>query len=225
MIEADRMDRHLEALPIFPLPSAVLLPYEVLPLHIFEPRYREMIADVLEHDRPLAIVQLAPGWEGDYEGRPPVEPLCGAGFVTRHEKLPDGRYNILLRGMARLEIVSELPLRHLYREVRARRVHDTHTTAGHEEVAEAMESLRRMLFALCAARPGPAASALAHLATSASDASSLADIVSAALLTDFALRRGALVTLDPLKRLTLAQGAIAELLVGSPPQEEARYRN
>ena len=224
-VETDQMRAHLDRLPIFPLPAAVLLPYEILPLHIFEPRYREMIADVLEGDRPIAIAQLAAGWEGSYEGRPDVEPLCGVGIVTRHERLDDGRYNILVRGAARVRIERELPPRRLYREVRVRLVDDSHTGASPAETAEAVESLQRMLFALCAARPGPAASALAQLAARAPDAGGLADIVSAALLTDFDRRKLALVTLDAVERLRLAQNAIAELLVGSAGGSEVRFRN
>lgn len=223
--DLDKVRAHLEALPIFPLPTALLLPYEVLPLHIFEPRYREMIADAIEGGRPLAIAQLAKGWEGDYEGRPAVEPLCGVGIISRHEKLPDGRYNVLIRGVARIEILQELPARRSYREVRAALVNDRHAGASDEEEAAAIEGLRRMLFALCAARPGPGASALAHLAAQSTDASSLADIVAAALYTDFDRRKRALVTLDPIARLTIAQTAIAELLVGGKPGGEVQYRN
>lgn len=224
-VETERMRASLDQLAIFPLPAAVLLPYEILPLHIFEPRYREMMADVLEGDRPIAIAQLAAGWEGGYEGRPPVEPLCGVGIVTRHERLDDGRYNVLIRGAARVQIERELPPRRLYREVRARLVDDSHTKATPAEVMEAVESLQRMLFALCAARPGPAASALAQLAARAPDAGGLADIVAAALFTDFDRRKRALVTLDAVERLGIAQNAIAELLVGSAGGGEARYRN
>lgn len=202
----------LDALPIFPLPSAVLLPYELLPLHVFEPRYREMIADVLAGNRPLAIARLSSGWEGDYEGRPPVEPIIGVGLVARHEQLPDGRYNILLKGVARARIAAELPPDRSFREVRVRLLSDE---AGDPALLEEQaESVRRMLFSLCAKRPGPASNALAQLAAHAPGAGQLADIIAAALLTDFDRRHRALVTLDPAARLELAQTAIAELLVG-----------
>ena len=223
--ELDQILPHLDELPIFPLPSAVLLPFEMLPLHIFEPRYRQMIADVLDAERPLAIAQLSPGWEGTYEGRPSVEPICGVGVVTRSERLPDGRFNILVRGMARIEIVEELEPRKLYREVRARLLNDNMSRVPVADMAEDMESLRRMLFALCAARPGPAASALAQLAARATTPSALADIVAAALFSEPERRHKALVTLDAAERLALAQGAIAELLVNVSPQPENRYRN
>jgi hypothetical protein len=214
----------LESLAIFPLPSAVLLPYEVLPLHVFEHRYRRMIADVLDGGRPLAIAQLAPGWEGEYEGRPPVEALCGAGVVTRHERLADGRYNILLRGACRVRIEAELENGKAYREVRASLVKDS-PLAPAADLLEETESLRRMLFALCASRPGPAANALAHLGAQAGDPGALADIVAAAVLTDTPRRRVALLQTDVARRLQLAQAAVAELLVSAAPPKETPYRN
>jgi Lon protease-like protein len=222
--DTERVRVNLDRLAIFPLPTAVLLPYEVLPLHIFEPRYREMISDIIQEERPLAIAQLGSGWEGGYEGKPPVEPVCGVGFVTRHQKLADGRYNILVKGVSRCEILAELPSRRQYREVRARLLHDE-TAATPREIAAAMEGLRRMLFALCAARPGPGVNALAQLAAGAHDASGLADIVAAALFTDFNRRKQSLITLDPVERLSIAQSAIAELLVAGTPEGETRFRN
>jgi Lon protease-like protein len=96
-----------DLLPIFPLPNVVLFPNVFLPLHIFEPRYREMIADALASDRLIGVVLLRPGWERDYEGRPPVYPIGCSGVITHVERLPDGRYNIVLRGIERVRIVTE----------------------------------------------------------------------------------------------------------------------
>jgi Lon protease-like protein len=96
-----------DLLPIFPLPNVVLFPNVFLPLHIFEPRYREMVADALASDRLIGVVLLRPGWERDYEGRPPVYPIGCSGVITHVERLPDGRYNIVLRGIERVRIVSE----------------------------------------------------------------------------------------------------------------------
>ena len=71
-------------LPLFPLPNVVLFPNVFLPLHIFEPRYRAMVADALKGDRLIGMVLLRPGWESDYEGRPPVFPTGCAGLITTH---------------------------------------------------------------------------------------------------------------------------------------------
>ena len=94
-------------IPIFPLPDVVLFPNVSQPLHIFEPRYRAMVADALQGDGIIGMVLLQPGYEADYEGRPPVYPIGGAGMIIHVEELPDGRFNILLRGLARFRITGE----------------------------------------------------------------------------------------------------------------------
>ena len=94
-------------LPLFPLPNVVLFPGVYLPLHIFEPRYRAMVEDALEGDRLIGMVLLRPGFEDDYEGRPPVFAVGCAGVITHHERLPDGRFNIVLQGTERFRIQDE----------------------------------------------------------------------------------------------------------------------
>jgi Lon protease-like protein len=95
------------SIPIFPLPNVVLFPNVFLPLHIFETRYRQMVDAALSGDRIIGMVLLRPGWEGDYEGRPPVYPVGCAGVITHAERLPDGRFNIVLRGMEKFRIAGE----------------------------------------------------------------------------------------------------------------------
>jgi Lon protease-like protein len=102
-----RPDMLPPAIPIFPLPNVVLFPNVVLPLHIFEPRYREMVSDALAGDRIIGMVLLRPGWERDYEGRPPVYPVGCAGLITHAERMADGRYNIALRGMEKFRLTGE----------------------------------------------------------------------------------------------------------------------
>src|SRR5438128_8435492 len=94
-------------IPIFPLPNVVLFPNVFLPLHIFETRYRQMVDAALGGDRIVGMVLLRPGWEGDYEGRPPVYPIGCAGVITHAERLADGRFNIVLRGMEKFRITGE----------------------------------------------------------------------------------------------------------------------
>jgi uncharacterized protein len=96
-----------DLLPLFPLPNVVLFPNVFLPLHIFEPRYREMVADALKNDRMIGMVLLQPGWDRDYEGRPAIYPVGCSGLLTHNERLPDGCYNIVLRGLERFRIVEE----------------------------------------------------------------------------------------------------------------------
>jgi Lon protease-like protein len=94
-------------IPVFPLPNVVLFPNVFLPLHIFEPRYRQMVDDALNGDRIIGMVLLRPGWQEAYEGRPAVYPIGCAGVITHAERLADGRFNIVLRGMEKFRIVSE----------------------------------------------------------------------------------------------------------------------
>jgi hypothetical protein len=94
-------------IPIFPLPNVVLFPAVFLPLHIFEPRYREMVTDALAGDRVIGMTLLKPGWKEDYEGRPPVYPVGCAGLITHAERQADGRFNIVLRGVTKFRITAE----------------------------------------------------------------------------------------------------------------------
>jgi len=96
-----------DLLPLFPLPNVVLFPNVFLPLHIFEPRYREMVADALSSDRMIGMVLLRPGWDRDYEGRPPVYPIGCSGVITHVDRLQDGRYNLVLRGVERFRVLRE----------------------------------------------------------------------------------------------------------------------
>jgi Lon protease-like protein len=85
----------------------VLFPRVPLPLHIFEPRYRKMVADAMASHRVIGMALLRPGWEIDYEGRPPIFPGGCAGRIERCEPLPDGRYNIVLQGLTRFRVREE----------------------------------------------------------------------------------------------------------------------
>jgi Lon protease-like protein len=94
-------------IPVFPLPNVVLFPNVFLPLHIFETRYRAMVADALAGDRIIGMILLKPGYEADYEGRPPIYSVGCAGVITHADPQPDGRYNIVLRGLEKYRIVGE----------------------------------------------------------------------------------------------------------------------
>jgi Lon protease-like protein len=112
------------SLPIFPLPDLTLFPRTMLPLHIFEARYRAMITDCLSRDRRLAVVGLRPGYEAAYEGRPAVYPVMGVGRIVQWERMATGRYNLLLQGECRARIDRELPADTLYRMVAATPLED-----------------------------------------------------------------------------------------------------
>jgi uncharacterized protein len=97
----------LAAVPLFPLPNVVLFPRAVLPLHIFEDRYKAMTADVLAGNRLIAMALLRPGWEKDYYQAPAIEQVVCVGEILSWEQLPDGKYNFLLQGRTRARVISE----------------------------------------------------------------------------------------------------------------------
>jgi Lon protease-like protein len=94
-------------LPLFPLPNVVLFPGVFLPLHIFESRYRAMTEDALSGDRMIGMALLKPGFEAEYEGRPPIYPVGCVGLVTHAERLADGRFNLMLQGVERFRVREE----------------------------------------------------------------------------------------------------------------------
>ncbi len=96
-----------DVIPVFGLPTVVFFPRTYLPLHVFEPRYREMVADVAKEGQCIGMALLREGWEAGYYGNPPVYPIGCVGRLLHVEMLSDGRSNILLRGLERFEIEEE----------------------------------------------------------------------------------------------------------------------
>ena len=131
-------------IPIFPLPNVVLFPNVFLPLHIFEPRYKAMVADALKGDRLIGMVLLRPGWEGNYEGRAEVFPIGCAGLITHNERLPDGRYNIVLRGLEKFRIIDEDTSR-IYRLANVTTLHEPVPEEDRAEVRRARRRLEALL--------------------------------------------------------------------------------
>lgn len=132
---------------LFPLPNLVLFPQTVAPLHIFEPRYRAMMEDALAGDGLIAMALLLPGWENDYEGRPPVAPVVCVGRILTHSRLPDGRFNLLLAGVQRAALRQELPPTQLFREAEVELLEDQYPAAGLQDRAPAREELLQLVAA------------------------------------------------------------------------------
>ena len=109
---------------LFPLPNLVLYPHVMQPLHIFEDRYREMLEDALATDQLIAMAVLQPGWEEDYDSRPPVVEYACLGKVVAHHRLKDGRYNVLLMGVQRVRIIKELEPLRSFRQARVELIED-----------------------------------------------------------------------------------------------------
>jgi hypothetical protein len=131
-------------LPIFPLPNAVLFPGVFLPLHIFETRYREMVADVLTGDRLIGMVLFKPGWDREPTESPSVFSIGCAGLISHVEQLDDGRYNIVLRGIERFRIKGEEAERS-YRLARVDYLVDTMSASDRETLRLQRHKLERLL--------------------------------------------------------------------------------
>jgi len=98
----------LPVLPVFPLPNVLLYPGAILPLHIFEPRYVQMIEDLALVDDPqLALALLQPGWDKEYFEQPRFFPLAGVGRLVSVQSAPDGRFNILIEGISRARLLEQ----------------------------------------------------------------------------------------------------------------------
>jgi Lon protease-like protein len=111
---------------LFPLPNLTMFPHVLQPLHIFEPRYRDLMKAALEDDQCITIVGLMPGWEADYEGRPAVYEVGCLARIATHQRLDDGRFNLLLQGISRIRIEAELAPTKSFREARVAICHDVY---------------------------------------------------------------------------------------------------
>ncbi len=126
--------------PLFPLPNVVLFPHVFLPLHIFEPRYREMVRDALAGDRIIGMVLLRAGGGEEEADNPPVYPMGCAGLITHCERLADGRYNIVLRGLYKFSILAEDRTRS-YRRARVETIAEADDVEGLREGRRRLERL------------------------------------------------------------------------------------
>ena len=197
------------SLPIFPLPDFTLFPHTMLPLHIFEARYRAMITDCLARDKRLAVVGLKPGYEAGYEGKPAVYPVSGVGRIVQWERLPSGRYNLLLRGEGRVRIDRELPTDTLYRMVAATPLRET----GAEGAA--VPALAGRVKARCQqilSAVGRSGEDLQTVMEGLDQPAEICDQVASALIPTPTTRQALLEELDVERRLERLAGALDALL-------------
>jgi Lon protease-like protein len=185
----------LSRVGLFPLPNVVLFPAQLLALHVFEPRYRRLIRDVIARQLILAVPRLRPGFDTAYYGAPPVFELCGVGEISEYSELPDGCFNIVVRGLGRVRLLEELRSQP-YRVARAEVPAEVPADAG---VAKALRS------ELIKQSPkGRTASGRAPLSSwkrvANADVGASADIVAGALIEDPDLRQQLLEELDPCRR-------------------------
>ena len=184
--------------PLFPLPNVVLLPRAVLPLHVFEDRYRQMTADVLAGDRRMAMALLRPGWHADYGGRPPLEPAVCLGTIVAHERLSDGRYNLLLRGDARGRIVREVgddPYRSAEIDL------PSEPSVLESDLTAERRRLRSLFAAGGRLASSPAGPKFYELLGTPVPTAAAADLLAFHLLDDVAAKQALLAELDPQQRV------------------------
>lgn len=197
--------------PIFPLPDVTLFPRTLLPLHIFEARYRAMVGDALARDRRVCMVQLEPGYEAAYAGKPAVRAVGGLGEIVSCERLASGRYDLVLRGVARVRILQERPTDTLYRVVVAQPIADVEPAA---DVAPLVERLRAACRTLLETLGRPTDFLDAALAEG-QPPGAIADRIAAGVLPGAAVRQELLETAEidlRLNRLVLALDALVDEL-------------
>ena len=209
--DRERLRDKLQRLPIFPLYRVQLFPRAILPLYIFEPRYREMTAACLSGDGLMALAQLKPGFEADYQGRPPVRSIAGLGKIIAHRENADGTYNILLEGLGRVRIDEELPPEHSYREVRAHRVRDRIAEGFDQQTVR--ETLRLLIDKL-SKTIGESGASLRSLCAETKRLPCLIDVLSSALIQKPVLRRRLFECRDLATRAELLIVSLAKIVAG-----------
>lgn len=175
-------------MPLFPLAGVVLLPHAVLPLHIFEERYRLMVEQALDGAGQIAMgVFEGDEWKHEYHGNPPVRPVVCVGQMLQHEKLPDGRYNILLRGVCRARVREHLlpDDEHQYRRVM---LDPLETPPDDDEEAHTLPGVRERLREWFGEAPltslAAAGSIESHLQTGELPITALLDLLAITVVTD-----------------------------------------
>lgn len=201
------------ALKVFPLHGVAVLPGTPAPFHIFEPRYKALVADALEGDRILAV----PGLFGKSDAlamRPPLRAICGAGIIESEQKYPDGRYDIVVRGLARVRLVEELPPKKPYREFHAEILEDRYPRGGAGALDGELEALRQIVYELSTKLPKESgAPQLAEAVAQMKDPSAIVDLVAAAAVSDPGTRQQVLEQLDVAARLEMVIEEVAGVVL------------
>jgi len=198
----------LHRLPMFPLPGVVLFPYARLPLHIFEERYRAMTRDVLKGSRFLAVSFLAPG-EPASADKPAVRRIAGVGEIVMAHELPDGRFNLIVRGRARIRIDEELETKRPYREIAATELPDL-PVLDPLELRDAEQSLRALVGHLADSIP-EGGEILRQIMAAQETPAELADVLTSQLVADPSLRQQLLETREVIRRLERVSAEIVTL--------------
>ena len=193
---------------IFPLPNLVMFPHVMQALHIFEPRYRALFEEAIEDDRLIALGSLAPGWEGDYEGRPPLRPTACLCRIATHQLTDEGTYNVLVLGVRRLRLVRELPPKKLFRVVESEIIEDFEPGEAPPGAAAALQQRLLQAFKQAMPRIPNAYEQLDQLLGSQITLGMLADIVAYTIDLDLETKVRLLAECDVFRRTVLLLEAI-----------------
>jgi uncharacterized protein len=200
----------MSGVPLFPLPNVVLFPGAILPLHIFEHRYKLMMEHALQGSRQIAMALLRPGWEKSYYDCPAIEPVVCLGTILTHERLDDGCYNLLLQGTTRARVLSELPRAHPFR------LADLDPICSRGNVMEIdVSDLRTQLHELLQTKGLKQTSwgrSLRRLLDEPISTIQLADLMAFSMIEDVHLKQSLLADPDPRHRISRTISAIRRLL-------------
>jgi Lon protease-like protein len=203
-----------EAVPVFPLPEYVLFPQTLIPFHIFEPRFRQLVADCMSDGRLIVVAGLQPGWEADYFGAPPVHAVAGIGKIVNEERFEDGRFNIFVHCLGRVRILETLRTEP-YRMARAEVVPDLPVAVGDAgRVRDAVERLRSCVVGL-ASRIEEEARTLSKVLGSTEDPGVLTNRLAAIMVGDPRVRQELLEERSPLARVERLTTIAAERMFDS----------
>jgi len=147
-----RLDDFPGTVRLFPLPNLVLFPHVMQPLHVFEPRYRDMLEDAMDDDHLIAMAVLKPGWEGNYEGRPSIYSVACLGRIASCHQLADGTYNVLMMGLQRVRLLGELKSNDRFRTAIAE-LYEDNCPIGQAAGADLHDELRRAFMRLVPSMP------------------------------------------------------------------------
>jgi uncharacterized protein len=187
---------------LFPLPDLVLFPHVIQALHIFEPRYCDMLSEALEADKLITMALLVPGWEGSYQGKPKISDMVCIGRIISHTPTSDGRHNILLAGIHRAKIVEELDAGTTFRQARVELVKDYMPDEFAEHESEHRDTLlHHFRFAVPAEAAG--SKAFADLLTQQLPIGVLTDIMAYALTLSLPVKHRLLLETNVQRRFEL----------------------
>lgn len=205
------LERACASLPLFPLPGVVFIPSTLLPLHVFEPRYRKLVKDCLDGSAIFAVPLLREGWQSDYEGRPPVHEVAGVGRIVRSQALPDGRFNLLVLGLGRVHIDEEPPTDEPYRLVRAHVLDDRVPAGADERLRLTLDQIRLVASQIMTAQP-VLASDLGRVLASADGPAQLVDMLAHLTLREPEDRQSYMEIDDLIARAEVVLGGLVGLL-------------